>query len=169
MAEDRGRPSIYSQELADRICAALAEGRTLRDVCRDEGMPTEATVRNWALVEDEEKRPGFFSQYARAREIGYHAMADETLEISDDGTNDWMKRTQGEDTIDVVNNEAIARSRLRVDTRKWLLSKALPKIYGDKVTSVIEGGEKPVEITGDTRADARRVAMLLAKGVQKAE
>jgi len=132
-------------------------------------MPHEATVRGWALKEDEEARPGFFTQYARAREIGYHSMADETLEISDDGTNDWMKRTHGEDTIDVVNNEAIARSRLRVDTRKWLLSKALPKIYGDRVTQVHEGGDKPIEIADDDRTAARRVAMLLAKGVQKAE
>lgn len=91
-------------------------------------MPSESAVRAWVL----EDRDGFSAQYTRAREIGYHAMADELLEISDDGTNDWMKRTQGEDTIDVVNNEAIARSRLRVDTRKWMLSKALPKIYGDK-------------------------------------
>ena len=133
-------------------------------------MPTESTVRLWALVEDDVKRPGFFAQYARAREIGYYAMADETLEISDDGTNDWMKRTQGDDTIDVVNNEAIARSRLRVDTRKWLLSKALPKIYGDRVTQVHEGGEKPIEMTSESdRAAARKVAMLLAKGVRADE
>ena len=62
------------------------------------------------------------------------AMADETLEISDDGTNDWMKDNEGYK----VNGEHVARSRLRVDTRKWLLSKALPKIFGDKLTQSVQ-------------------------------
>lgn len=141
--EERGRPSVYTKELADRICGELAEGKTLRQVCRADDMPPESTVRRWAL----EDREGFSAQYTRAREIGYHSMADETLEISDDGTNDWMKRHQGEETIDVPNPEVIARSRLRVDTRKWLLSKALPKIYGDKVTQVHEGGDKPIQVS----------------------
>jgi hypothetical protein len=87
-------------------------------------MPAESTVRSWAL----EDREGFSAQYARAREIGYHAMADEVLDIADDGRNDWMER----EGASVLNAEAIARSRLRFDARRWLLSKALPKIYGDK-------------------------------------
>ena len=148
MADDqRGRPSLYTPELGDHICELLAQGRTLRDVCRDEHMPNEATVRGWALKDDEEARPGFFTQYTRAREIGYHAMADETLEISDDAHNDWMVRHGDDDAGWQSNGENIQRSRLRVDTRKWLLSKALPKIYGDKVTQVHEGGDKPIQVT----------------------
>ena len=79
-------------------------------------------------------RDGFSTQYTRARELGYHAMADETLEIADDGTNDWTMRqnADGESSL-AVNSDHIQRSRLRVDTRKWMLSKVLPKIYGDKV------------------------------------
>jgi len=63
------------------------------------------------------------------------AMADELLEVADDGKNDWMER-QGEDDqkLYVLNGEHVQRSRIRVDTRKWLLSKALPKVYGDKLT-----------------------------------
>ena len=110
-------------------------------------MPNEATVRGWALKADEEARPGFFTQYTRAREIGYHAMADETLEISDDAHNDWMARHGEDDAGWQTNGENIQRSRLRVDTRKWLLSKALPKIYGDKVTQVHEGGDKPIQVS----------------------
>lgn len=119
-----GRPSDYSAELAAKICSELAEGRSLRDVCTDDGMPAESTVRGWAL----EDREGFSAQYARAREIGYHAMADEVLDIADDGRNDWMER----EGVTSVNGEHISRSRLRFDARRWLLSKALPKIYGDK-------------------------------------
>lgn len=126
MARKRGRPSDYTPELAAQICKKLADGYTLRRVCRDDAMPSEATVRTWAL----EDREGFSSQYARAREIGYYAMADETIEISDDGSNDTYKDDEGNVRTD---QDVIARSRLRVDTRKWLLSKALPKVYGDKL------------------------------------
>ena len=124
-----GRPSVYTPELAALICEKLADGYTLREVCKPEEMPAESTVRNWALTDHE----GFFAQYAKAREIGYHSMADETLEIADSAANDWMERNGEGDAGWQVNGEHIQRSRLRIDTRKWLLSKALPKIYGDKV------------------------------------
>jgi hypothetical protein len=75
-------------------------------------------------------REGFFAQYTQAREIGYMAMADEALEIADDGRNDTYKTEEGQEA---TNHDVIARSRLRVDTRKWLLSKALPKVFGDKI------------------------------------
>jgi len=165
--ERRGRPTLYTKELGDLICQLLSEGRTLRDVCRDEGMPNEATVRGWALRDDTEARPGFFTQYAHAREIGYYAMADETLEISDDGRNDWMTRKQGEDAVEVVNQEAIARSRLRVDTRKWLLSKALPKVFGERVIHAGDADNPVVtKETGFDRESARRLAFALAEAAR---
>lgn len=127
---DRGRPVTYTRDVADVICDRLADGMTLREICRGDGMPPESTVRMWAT----DDRDGFAARYARARELGYQAMADELMEIADDGTNDWMKRQmQDGSTGDVENHEALARSRLRVDTRKWMLSKVLPKVYGDKL------------------------------------
>lgn len=122
----RGRPSSYTQEKADAICQRLADGETLRQVCRDEDMPAESTVRGWALDDVN----GFCAQYTRAREIGYMSMADELLDISDDGENDYMANKDG---VKEYNGDHLNRSRLRVDTRKWLLSKALPKVYGDKI------------------------------------
>jgi len=129
MAEPRGRPTKFTKALAAEICSKLSEGMTLREVCKSEDMPPESTVRQWA-VDDQQ---GFSAQYARAREVGYHAMADELLEIADDGSNDWMERKGEEDTGWAVNGEHVQRSRLRLDTRKWMLSKALPKIYGDRI------------------------------------
>jgi hypothetical protein len=107
-------------------------------------MPHESTVRNWAL----DDREGFAAQYARAREIGYFSMFDETLEVADDARNDWMERQDDNGGSSwQVNGEHIQRSRLRVDTRKWMLSKALPKVFGDKVTQEHVGDpDKPVEI-----------------------
>lgn len=75
------RPSSYTAEIADVICTRLAAGESLRAICRDEGMPDEATVRRWAW--DERLAPGFPPQYARARELGYDAMAEHALEIAD--------------------------------------------------------------------------------------
>jgi hypothetical protein len=131
-----GRPSSYTDEVSQAIISQLAEGRTLREVCRDEGMPPESTVRGWVLDDVN----GFSAQYARAREIGYQAMADELLEVADDGRNDWMEREGENNEGWQVNGEHLGRSRLRVDTRKWLLSKALPKVYGDKQTVEHQGG-----------------------------
>lgn len=144
-----GRPTLYTQDLGDLICRGLADGKTLREVCRADGMPSESTVRGWAL-KDDDARPGFFTQYARAREIGYHGMFDEVLEIADDGVNDWMLR-QGDDKekLYVLNGEHVQRSRLRVDTRKWALSKALPKIYGDRVLNEVTGKDGgPIRFAG---------------------
>jgi hypothetical protein len=88
-------------------------------------MPPHSTVLGWTV-----DRKDFSDQYARAREIGYHNMADQLLEIADDGRNDSHRDDDGHVQID---HDVIARSRLRVDTRKWLLSKALPKVYGEKI------------------------------------
>jgi hypothetical protein len=133
------RPLLFTKELVDQICDQLASGVTLREVCRAEVMPDERTVRRWAL----EDREGFAERYAQAREIGYQSMADEMLEIADDGSNDWMLRKDGDKEFYVLNREHVQRSRLRLDTRKWLLSKALPKVYGDKL-AIASNAERPV-------------------------
>lgn len=146
--------TIYTPALAKRICEELTTGRTLRDVCRDEGMPAESTVRLWAL----EDYKGFSAQYARAREIGYHAMADETLEIADDGKNDWMEReSDGGGVAYQLNGEHVARSRLRLDTRKWLLSKALPKIYGDKTDHTHNIGDGLGDLLASIASNGKRL------------
>jgi hypothetical protein len=133
-----GRPTLYTEEIGEIICARLADGETLRAVCLTEDMPHESTVRSWAL---DPEHP-ISTQYRVAREIGYAKMADEMLDISDDGSNDWMVREgkDGEGTAFSVNGEHVSRSKLRVDTRKWILSKMLPKVYGDKVAVTGEGG-----------------------------
>lgn len=119
-------------------------------------MPPESTVRQW-VVDD---REGFAAQYAQARELGYQTMVDELLEIADDGTNDYTTRKQGDEDIEVVNHDHIARSRLRVDTRKWLLSKALPKVYGDKLAIGGDAGN-PIEVKTDLRDMARSIVDVL--------
>ncbi len=121
--------SRYTEALADEICDRLAGGEGLIAICRDAHMPSEACVRLW--VKDD--REGFAARYAQAREVQYGRMADEILEVADDGMNDWMKREDPENPGYSLNGEHVTRSRLRVDSRKWLLSKLLPKQFADKI------------------------------------
>jgi len=92
-------------------------------------MPSKTTVMRW-LAEHSE----FRDQYASAREAQADYYADEIIEISDDGTNDWMERQNSDGTTyKVEDREVLNRSRLRVDTRKWLMARMAPKKYGDKI------------------------------------
>jgi hypothetical protein len=164
----RGRPTKYSKAIADRICSELAEGKTLRAICRADDMPTESTVRGWALQDDEE-RAGFFAQYSRAREIGYLAMADELFEIANTPIEGVKTKTTSDGKVETQTGDMIEHRRLQVDTRKWLLSKALPKVYGDKI---IHSGddENPIATKDVTDVDlARRAAFLLRGAAPKGE
>lgn len=138
-----GRPSSYTQEMGEKICRLLARGMTLTKICKDPELPDDDTVRRWAL----DDAHAFYGQYARARMIGYHRMADEILDFSDDDGDDWTIRDDGDGNVRRTHNaEATARSRLKVDTRKWLLSKALPKLYGDKLALTdADGGKLVIE------------------------
>lgn len=155
-----GRPSSYSQEIADRICSELAEGKSMRAVCREEGMPSMQTVFSWLRT-----KPDFLEQYTRAKDEAADALVDEMLDIADEATNDWMEVHDKDNPGYRLNGEAINRSRLRVDTRKWIASKLKPKKYGDKVA--VGGAEDmpPIQTADMTDVEvARTLAFLLAKG-----
>lgn len=128
MAEKKkiGRPTKFTQELADEICAKLATGISARTVLTEEHMPSMNTFWRW-IRED----ATFREQYARAKEEAAEAIAEDMFDIADDGRNDYMDIVVGGQTRTVVDNEALGRSKLRVDTRKWYLSKIMPKKYGD--------------------------------------
>lgn len=118
-------------------------------------MPDRSTVHLW-VVED---REGFSRQYANARQAQALRWADEILEIADDGTNDTYETDEGER----VDSDVIQRSRLRVDTRKWLLSKVLPKVYGDRTALEVSGPDgKPIELTAVPTDELRAKAAQLA-------
>lgn len=133
-----GRPSEFTQEIADTICERLAEGESLRAICAGDEMPNKATVFKWLV-----KFPTFGDQYARARESQADALFDEILTISDDGSNDTYTDEDGNVR---TNQDVIARSRLRVDARKWMAGKLRPKKYGDKL-----------ELSGDPDAPIKTV------------
>jgi hypothetical protein len=135
-----GRPRHYSPDVAEELLDRLSAGESLESICRDEHMPAPPTVRKWAAqrVEEEDGAPSFSAEYARAREFGYDAMAERLLDF---GLKDYV----GPDGY--VDNGEIQRLRLLSDNRRWLLSKLLPRKYGDKVTQEITGQDGSALIT----------------------
>lgn len=120
--------SPYDGGTFDIICERIANGESLKSICTDEGMPDKATVFRW-LSANEAMR----DKYALAREAQADALFDDILSIADDGSNDWMQKNFGEETRWVENGEALRRSQLRIDARKWMAGKLRPKKYGDKL------------------------------------
>src|SRR5205814_6015466 len=124
-----GRPLIFKQESADIICHEIStSSKSLRTICKDEKLPCVSTVLNWLNTNTE-----FLAQYTRAKEQQADFLAEEMIEIADDGSNDFMTITKGDISYEVENKEVTNRSRLRVDTRKWIASKLKPKKYSDRL------------------------------------
>ena len=149
-----GRPKeSVPQEKADEVIQWIANGKPLREFCRIEGNPCFRTVYDW-LEKDEQ----FSARFARARELGEDVIAQECLEIADNGENDWMERTnkKGESIGWMVNGEAVLRSRLRDDTRLKLLSKWNPKKYGERIEHTGEVGIKTVIVPAAAKAEGER-------------
>lgn len=141
-------PAAYSAEVAEEVCRRLAEGQSLREIARDDGMPSPPTVIRWALGEYP-PIPDFPERYARARAIGWELMAEDLLDISDNGSNDWMARNDPKNPGWEANGEHMQRARLRTDNRKWLLAKRLPKKFGDKLELEHSGEVRNRVISGE--------------------
>ena len=131
------RATKRTPEVIDRIIDGLSDGVPLRELCRQEGMPAWRTVYDWLAADDE-----LAARFARARDLGFDAIAEEALGIADDGTNDWMERRRQDGGVDtVVNSEHIQRSKLRIETRLKLLAKWSPKRYGEKAEVAHTGAD----------------------------
>ncbi len=144
-----GRPSDYTQELADHICERLALGESMRSIARDDSMPAMSTLFKWLRLHKE-----FAEQYARAKEESADALFEELLDIADDGRNDYMERLddEGNSVGYQFNGEHVQRSKLRVDARKWALSKLKPKKYGDRLETHHSGSIGVSELTDEQLA-----------------
>lgn len=144
-----GRPSDYAPAIALIVCERLAAGESLRAICRDESMPGLTTIFRWMDAHEE-----FRKQYTQAREVQAELFADELVEISDDGKNDWMERNDPNNPGWLANGEHINRSRLRVDTRKWIASRILAKKYGDRTQVEHSGTVTLAQLIADASAES---------------
>lgn len=135
----------YSQEQIEAhkatICKRIAEGESLRAICKAKDLPSAETVRVW-LSEDR----AFSAQYARAREDQADFYADEIIEIAD-STSDPNK------------------ARVQIDARKWKASKLQPKKYGDKIDVNHSGS---IQTMSEEQVDARLSELLGKAGVGRA-
>jgi hypothetical protein len=151
------------------ICELLERGMSLQRACKSiSDSPTAGNVLNWV-----NKDPALAEQYAAARSIGYKLLADEIVEISDE--TEVEAKFQGDDVRLALDATAVARNRLRVDTRKWMLSKMLPKVYGDKVTQELTGADggaiqmSAVDLRGLSDAELLQMQTLLGKATPGAK
>jgi hypothetical protein len=154
MTKPRSKPktSGFDLDLFVRVCDRVADGEVLKAACITEGT-TGSTFLRWA-----DQNPEAADQYARAMQRRAEDLAAELLVIADDGTNDTYVDDEGNARTD---HDVIARSRLRVDTRKWLLSKLLPKRYGDKLA--VGGAEDlpPIRSEGSMTVEPSEAYKLL--------
>lgn len=152
-----GRPSKFTQEIAEAICGRIACGESLRKVCERTGMPSLATVMRWLA---DPARAQFREQYVCAREAQADKLVEDLLEIADEectmvkadkhGSSDDDGCGRTEVVFDAV---AVARNKLRVDARKWIAARMAPKKYGDRITQEHTGRDGgPIEtVTRVTR------------------
>ena len=120
-----GRPSGYSEAIAERICTELALGRSLVTICNSQDMPARQTVFRWL-----DQNTEFRDRYARAREIQADTFADEIVDLAD-------------------NAEDANLARIQIDARKWAAAKQRPSKYSERVVSELMGkGGGPIETQG---------------------
>ena len=121
------RPPIYTPELAQEVLDRLIDGKSLRKICDEPGMPSRATVLRWLAADVD----GFEAKYASARVAQLMGEADDLLEIADTpefGTKEVSKATG----LEITTGDMIEHRKLKISTRQWLLAKLVPKKYGDK-------------------------------------
>lgn len=150
MGRKKGNPK-WAKDWQDQFLDRVDSGRSARSVCKDEDMPGPAYL--YALLDAD---PEFAKRYARACEGRADGLVDEMLEIADDGSNDWMESNDPENPGFSLNGEHIQRSRVRVDTRKWLVKVLNPKKYGDRVAV-------DATVTGPEMSESDKLDRLVAQ------
>jgi hypothetical protein len=137
-----GRPKVfrYSPAIGNRICLQIATGANMTDIAATNGLPAKTLIYEWAL-----DYPAFAEMYARARELRAHLKFDELSELAQTATGE--------------NYNAV---RLQVDTWKWVLSKMLPRVYGDKLTTEIGLAQSLEQLVMDSiRLQQREAAKVI--------
>lgn len=134
-----GRPTTYSKGLASEICARLAEGEPITKITKEEHMPGQSTIYRW-LVDNKE----FREMYESARKDGAHTLASQIQEIADSEPLKVFDE-QGNKRYD---SGSISYNKLRMEARKWLAAKYLPRVYGDR--QILAGDEdNPVHVNSN--------------------
>ena len=134
-----GRPTTYNKDIAALICERVATHAVgLERLCKMyDDMPDKTTVNLWRY-----KHPEFSASYAKAKLVQADLLAEEMMDIADDSARDTRLDSDGNE---LINSEFVARSRLKIDTRKFLAMKLLPKQYGNHAAEDKSPNETLVE------------------------
>ena len=121
----------YTPAVAREICDRIASGESINSIGTHKHLPTARNIEKWLL---DPNKKAFKKLYEQAKKIQMALMAEQLIDIADNGDNDWVKRENKEgEAWWKLNGENINRSKLRVETRKWILARMMPKIYGDRI------------------------------------
>jgi hypothetical protein len=139
-----GRPSSFTQHIADIICVRISEGESLKSITLDEEMPDRATVYRWLAAD-----PAFCDMYTRAREDQADTLADEIMAIADETPDLNPILDKHGALIEIQLHSAYLQwQKQRIDARKWTAMKLKPKKYGDR--QILAGdSEAPLEVQND--------------------
>lgn len=134
-----GRPTTYTEKIASEILERIASGESVRSIARDDRMPAQSTIFKWSF-----DNPEFSVQYEKAKAVAAESLAEEMEEIA----------RQEEDTT---------RAKLIIDTRKWNLSKQIPKRFGDRIHQELTGKDGgPVQIENLSELSDAELAKIAA-------
>ena len=130
-----GRPKSYSEKIAAYICEQLMCGRSLTSICKLNGMPSIATIYNWLSPKSKCHNKEFLESYIVARELQADTLADQVVDIADDGRNDTYTKVNSRtgELETVVDYDNVRRSRLRVDALRWKAAHLLPRKYSKRM------------------------------------
>lgn len=145
----------FTQELADEICERIANGETLRAICREVDKPSFFTVYKWLRAKEE-----FKAAFDAARDVGFDVIAQECLAIADDASEDYVMGKKGP----VFDKEHVMRAKLKVETRLKLLAKWSQR-YGDKMALTGPDGGYVTPPGNIDKEEFREVARELLKDV----
>ena len=133
--KETGRPTLRTNAVIEKICERISCGETLREICREQGMPHWTTVYDWITADKE-----LSLRFVRARETGFDAIAQDALRIADTPLIGEETEETDDGKIKTKRGDMLGHRKLQIETRLKLLAKWDPKRYGDKV-DVNHGGQ----------------------------
>jgi len=155
-----GRPTIFTKLLGDIICTRIAEGESLREIIKSEGMPDRTVVYDWLL-----KDPDFANRYARARDEQADTLADEIIAIADEQPEIIVVKDKKTGAVieHKLDGAFLQWQKNRIDARKWTAMKLKPKKYGDKLAL---GGDEGNPIKVEAEVQAQELLGSLLKNIE---
>jgi hypothetical protein len=155
--------SAYDAEIAERVCAAIAiTPKGLQKVIDSIGSPVSAgTFWRWLQIKENDL---LREMYARAKAAQVMIFADEITEISDNTQEGVIITEKPDGTTETKRADMLEHRKLRIESRKWLAAKLMPKVYGDKQLHTGPNGDDPVTlktimVEAESKPDRSRPAL----------